>query len=116
MCSYKDHGEESKKNDRDTALTDTFFSQSFKDEITSSLSSSLSDKQTYLNDKSESSHYFSILNDQGQGRDLVSRSQLYKEQHNDPETLPLLVKAFDDNEIDQFPVCFYVKDDFLMKK
>ena len=50
-------------------------------EITNSLSSSLSDKQTHLSDnKSESSHYFSILNGQGEGHELVSMSQLCKEQ------------------------------------
>ena len=79
-----------KQNDGDIDLTDTFLGQSFKHEITNSLSSSLSDKQTELHNKSESSHYSAILNDQGQGHDLVSRSQLCKEQHNDPEILPLL--------------------------
>ena len=75
--------------------------QSFKHEITNSLSSSLSDKQTDLIDKSEYSHYSSILNDRGQRHDLVSRSQLYKEQHNDPEILPLLERAFDEKETDR---------------
>ena len=65
-----------KQNDGDIDLTDTFLGQSFKHEITNSLSSSLSDKQTELRDKSESSYYSSILNDHGQGHDLVSRSQL----------------------------------------
>ena len=83
--------------------------QSFKHEITNSLSSSLSDKQKDLDDKSESSHYSSILNDQGQCHDLVSRSQLCKEQHNYPEILPLLEMTFDEKEIDQVPDCFYVK-------
>ena len=69
----------------DIDLTETFLGQSFKHEITYSLSSSLSDKQTDLSDKSGSSHYSSISSDQGQDHDLVSRSQLYKEQHNDPE-------------------------------
>ena len=106
-----------KQNDGDIDLTDTFFGQSFKHEITNSLSPSLSDKQTDLSDnKSESSHYSSILNDQGQGHDLVSRSQLCKEQHNDPEILPLLERAFDEKEIDQVPVCFYVKNGILMRK
>ena len=68
-----------KQNDGDIDLTDTFLGQSFKHEITNSLSSSLSDKQTDLSDKSESSHYSSILNDQGQGHDLVSKSQLCKD-------------------------------------
>ena len=67
-----------KQNDSGIDLTDTFLSQSFKHEITKSLSSSLSDKQTDLSDKSESSHYSSILNDQGQGHDLVSRPQLIR--------------------------------------
>ena len=105
-----------KQNDGDIDLTDTFLGQSFKHEITNSLSSRLSDKQTDLGDKSESSHYSSILNDQGQCHDLVSRSQLCKEQHNDPEILSLLERAFDEKEIDQVPVCFYVKNGILMRK
>ena len=105
-----------KQNDGDIDLTDTFLGQSFKHEITNSLSSSLSDKQTELHNKSESSHYSAILNDQGQGHDLVSRSQLCKEQHNDPEILPLLERALDEKEIDQVPVCFYVKNGILMRK
>ena len=40
----------------------------------------------------------------------MSRSQLCKEQHNDPEILPLLERALDEKEIDQVPVCFYVKN------
>ena len=46
----------------------------------------------------------------------MSRSQLYKEQHNDPEILPLLERAFDGKEIDQFPVCLCVKNGILMSK
>ena len=105
-----------KQNDGDIDLTDTFLGQSFKHEITNSLSSSLSDKQTELRNKSESSHYSAILNDQGQGHDLMSRSQLCKEQHKDPEILPLLERALDEKEIDQVPVCFYVKNGILMRK
>ena len=67
----------------------------YKHEITNSLSSSLSDKQTDLSDKSEFSHYSSLLNDQGQGHDLVSSSQQCKEQLKDPGNLPLLERAFD---------------------
>ena len=70
---------QAKQNDADIDLTDTFLGQSFKHESTNSLSSSLSDKQTDLSYKSKSSLYYSILNDQGQGHDLVSRSQLCKE-------------------------------------
>ena len=105
-----------KQNDGEIDLTDTFLGQSFTDEIINSLSPTLSGKQTDLSDKSESSHYSSVLNDQGQGHDLVSRSQLCKEQHNDPEILPLLERALDEKEIDQVPVCFYVKNDILMRK
>ena len=105
-----------KQNDGEIDLTDTFLGQSFTDEIINSLSASLSGKQTDLSDKSESSHFSSVLNDQGQGHDLVSRSQLCKEQHNDPEILPLLERALDEKEIDQVPVCFYVKNDILMRK
>ena len=76
--------------------------QSFKHEITYSLSSSLSGKQTDLSDnKPKSSHYSSKLNDQGQGRDLVLMSQLCKEQHYDAKSLPLLERAFDEKEKDQ---------------
>ena len=63
-----------KQNDGEIDLTDTFLGQSFTDEIINSLSHSLSGKQTDLSDKSESSHYSSVLNDQGQGHDLVSKS------------------------------------------
>ena len=41
-----------KQNGGDIDLTDIFLDQSFKHEITNSLSSSLSDKQTDLGDKS----------------------------------------------------------------
>ena len=105
-----------KQNDGDIDLTDTFLGQSFKHEITNSLSPRLSGKQTDLSDKAESSHYSSILNNQGQGHDLVSRSQLCQEQHNDPEILPLLERTLDEKEIDQVPVCFYVKNGILMRK
>ena len=46
----------------------------------------------------------------------MSRSQLHKEQRNEPEILPLLERAFDEKEIDQVPVCFYVKNGILMRK
>ena len=45
----------------------------------------------------------------------MSRSQLCKEQHNDPKILPLLERAFDEKETDQVPVCFYVKWHFNEK-
>ena len=68
-----------KQNDGDIDLTDTLSGQSFKHEITNSLSSSLSGKQADLSDnKSESSHYSSVLNHQDPCHDLESRSQLCK--------------------------------------
>ena len=71
-----------KQNDGDIDLTDTLLGQSFKHEITDSLSSSLSGKHTDLSgNKRVHSLLFNILNDQGQGHDLVTRSQLCKEQH-----------------------------------
>ena len=42
-----------------------------------------------------------MSNDQGQGHDLVSRTQHYKEQRNESEFLPLLERAFDEKEIDR---------------
>ena len=83
-----------KQNDADIDLTDNFLGHSFKHEITNSLSSSLPGKQTDSSDKSVSSHYSSILNDQCQGHDLMSKSQLCKEQHKDPEILPLLESIY----------------------
>ena len=94
-------------------LTDTFLGQCFKHDNTNSLSYGLSEKLTDLSDKSESSHYSLILNYQRQGNDLV-KSQLCKEQH--PEILPLLERAFDEKEIYQVPICFYVKNGILMRK
>ena len=61
------------------------------------------------------SHYFSKLNDQGQCHNLVSRSQLCKEQHNDNEILPLLERAFDEKEIDR-PSLFLCQKWHLMRK
>ena len=112
----------SKQNNGDTDLTDTFLGQSFKNEMTNSLTSSLSGKQTDLNDKkSESSHYSSISSDQGQDHDLLSRSSLYKEQLNDPEILPLQVMTccqghyFIRNSLMILKLCLCLKG-LLMKK
>ena len=46
----------------------------------------------------------------------MSRSQLCKKQHKDPEILPLFERAFDEKETDQAPVCFYVKNGNLLRK
>ena len=96
-----------KQNDGDIDLTITFLGQPFKPEITNSLSSSLSDKQADLSDNSVQSLLLNIKWPRSMSW-LVSRSKLYKEQHNDLEILPLLERAFDEKETDQVPVCFYV--------
>ena len=56
----------------------------------------------------------SISNDQG--NDQLSRSQLCKEQHSDPEISPLFDRALEENEMSQVPVCYYVKNVILMRK
>ena len=99
-----------KQNDekQDIDLTDTFIGQSFNHEISKSLSHSLSDMQTDLtHNQSVSDHSPTFSNDQG--HDPLSRSQLCKEQHSNPEISPLFERALDTNEISQVPVCYYVK-------
>ena len=93
---------------QDIDLTDTLIGQSFNNEISNSLSPSQSDIQTDFDLSA------SISNDQG--HDQLSRSQLCKEQHSDPEISPLFERALDENEISQVPVCYYVKNDILMRK
>ena len=46
----------------------------------------------------------------------MSRSQLCQEQHSDPEISPLSERALDENEFSQVRVCFYVKNDILMRQ
>ena len=48
--------------------------------------------------------------------DPLSRSQLCKVQHSDPEISPLFERAFDENEISQVPVCYYIKNGILVRK
>ena len=43
-------------------------------------------------------------------------SQQCKEQHSDPEILPLFRKALDENVMSQVPVCFCAKNDIFMRK
>ena len=96
---------------QDIDLTDTLIGQSFNDEISNSLSPSQSDIQTDFDiSRSNTDLSPSILNDQ------LSRSQLCKQQHSDPEISPLFERALDENEISQVPVCYYVKNDILMRK
>ena len=100
---------------QDIDLTDTLIGQSFNEEISNSLSPSQSGIQTdFDTSRSNTDLSPSISNDQG--HDQLSRSQLCKEQHSDPEILPLFERALDENEISQVPVCYYVKNDILMRK
>ena len=94
---------------QDINLADTLIGQSLNEEISNSLSPSQSDIQTDF-DTSRSNFDLSpsISNDQ------LSRSQLYTEQHSDPEISPLFDRALDENEMSQVPVCYFVKNDILM--
>ena len=99
----------------DIDLTDTLIGQSFNDEISNFLSSSMSVIQTDI-DTSRSSTDLSPSISNDQGHDQLSRSQLCIEQHSDPEISPLFERALDENEKFQVPVCYYVKNDILMRK
>ena len=106
-----------KQNDgmQDIALTDTLIGQSFNDEISNSLSPSQSDIQAdFDSSRSNTDLSPSISNDQG--HDQLSRSQLCKEQHSDPDISTLFERALDEKEISQVPVCYHVKNDILMRK
>ena len=100
---------------QDINLADTLIGQSFNDEILNSLSPSQADIQTDF-DISRSNIDLSPLISNDQGHDQLSRSQLCKEQHSDPEISPLFDRALDENEMSQVPVCCYVKNDILMRK
>ena len=103
----------SKQNNgmQDINLADTLIGQSLNDEISNSLFPSQSDIQTDFDvSRSNLDPSPSIPNDQ------LSRSQLCKEQHSDPEISPLFERVLDENEMSQVPVCYYVKNDNLMRK
>ena len=103
------------ENQSDIDLTDSFIGQSFKNEITKSLSHNLPEHQTYSNDStSVSDHFPSSLVEEG--HDIRSRSQLSKEQHKDPEISPLFQKAVSETDLAQDPICFYIKNGILMRK
>ena len=103
------------ENQSDFDLTDSFIGQSFKNEITKSLSHNLPEHQTYSNDStSVSDHFPSSLVEEG--HDIRSRSQLSKEQHKDPEISPLFQKAVSETDLAQDPICFYIKNGILMRK
>ena len=103
------------ENQSDVDLTDSFIGQSFKNEITKSLSHNLPEHQTYSNDStSVSDHFPSSLVEED--HDIRSRSQLSKEQHKDPEISPLFQKAVSETDLAQDPICFYIKNGILMRK
>ena len=52
---------------------------------------------------------------QGEEFSQLSKSQLLKEQENDPELNSLFQRATTDSEIDQVSTCCYLKNDILMK-
>ena len=88
----------------DVDLTDSFIGQSFKNEITKSLSHNLFEHQTDLNDCTSVSNHFpsSFFED----HDITSRSQLSKEQHKDPKISPLFQTAASETDLAQDPICF----------
>ena len=103
------------ENQSDVDLTDSFIGQSFKHEITKSLSHNLPEHQTDSNDgTSVSDHLPSFLVEKC--HDIRSRSQLSKEQHKDPEISPLFQKAASETDLAQDPICFYIKNGILMRK
>ena len=103
------------ENQSDVDLTDSFIGQSFKNEITKSLSHNLPEHQTDSNDStSVSDHFPSSLVEED--HDIRSRSQLSQEQHKDPEISPLFQKAVSKMDLAQDPICFYIKNGVLMRK
>ena len=103
------------ENQSDVDLTDSFIGQSFKNEITRSLSHNLPEHQTGSIDcTSVSDHFPSSLVEEDY--DIRSRSQLSKEQHKDPEISPLFQKVVSETDLAQDPICFYIKNGILMRK
>ena len=103
------------ENPSDVDLTDSFISQSFKNEITKSLSHNLFEHKTHSNDcKSVSDHF--LLSLVKEDHEIRSRSQLSKEQHKDPEISPLFQKVVSETDLAQDPICFYIKNGILMRK
>ena len=100
---------------QDIDLIDSLICKSFNDEISNFLSPSQSDIQTDFDTPGSNTALSpSISNDQGY--DQLSRPQLCKEQHSDFEISPLFDRALDENEMSQVSVCYYVKNNILMRK
>ena len=95
------------ENQSDVDLTDSFIGQSFKNEITKSLSHNLPEHQTDSNDSTSVSYHFPLSLVE-EDHDIRSRSQLSKEQHKDPEISPLFQKAVSETDLAQDPICFYI--------
>ena len=100
-----------KNSNSDIDLTDTFIGQYFDNEIKKSLDPSLSDTQT---DSSMSCH--SPPRSIEQKHDTLSKSQLIQEQQTDPEISKLIFRALPEDEISQVPMCYYIKNEILMRK
>ena len=93
------------ENQSDVDLTDSVIGQSFKNEITRSLSHNLFEHQTDSNDcTSASDHFPSSLVEKD--HDIRSRSQESAEQHKDPEISPLFQKTVSETDLAQDPTCF----------
>ena len=102
------------ENQSDVDWTDSFIGQSFKNEITRSLSHNLPEYQTDSNDStSVSDHFPSSLVEED--HDMRSRSQLSKEQHKDPEISPLFHKVVNETDLAQDPICFYIQNGILVR-
>ena len=103
------------ENQSDVDLTDSFIGQSFKNEITKSLSHNLPEHQTDSNDSTSiSDHFPSSLVEED--HDIRSRSRLSKEHHNDPEISLLFYKAVSETDLAQDPICFNIRNGILMRK
>ena len=76
------------ENQSDVDLTDSFIGQSFKNEITRSLSHNLFEHQTDSNDCISASDHFPLYLAE-EDNDIRLRLQLSEEQHRDPERSPL---------------------------
>ena len=51
-----------------------------------------------------------------EGHDIRSRSQIRKKQHKNPEISPLFQNAVSETNLAQDPICFYIKNEILMRK
>ena len=99
----------------DVDSTDSFIGQSFTNEITKYLSHNLPEHQTDSNDsKLVSDHFPSSLVEED--HDIRSRSQLSKETQKELEILSLFQKAVSELDLAQDPICFYIKNEILMRK